>query len=239
MPVRAVDTTRLYQQVAQQIENLIRGGEFAVGSRLPAERELIKQFGVSRSVLREALIVLELKGFVEIRIGAGTYILKADDAPPVEGPPSAPFEDTGAFDLLMARRMIEAEVARLAALTATPQDVAKLRAALDQMKRDIEPYMLRHTADRAFHIAIAESTRNPALVFIVSGFWDRYRKLMIHQASELARRPENREPAIADHEAIYRCLAERDGDGAAAAMQAHLDRVGRFLSSYRKPDPGD
>ncbi len=239
MPVRAVDTTRLYQQVAQQIENLIRGGEFPAGTRLPAERELIKQFGVSRSVLREALIVLELKGFVEIRIGAGTYILKSGEPSSSDNAPPPPFEDTGPFDLLMARRMIESEVARLAALTATPQDVAKMKAALDQMERDIEPFMLRHTADRAFHVAIAEATRNPALVHIVSAFWDRYRKLMIHQASKLARRPENRQPAISDHKAIYRCLAERDGDGAAAAMQAHIDRVGRFLSSYRKPDDGD
>lgn len=231
MTIRIAEPTRLFQQVAQQIEEQIRNGEWAVGDRLPAERELIKRFKISRSVLREALIVLELKGLVEIRVGAGTFVKRTRD----ESEPTADVAALGAatpFELLLARRMVESEVARLAALTATPDDLARMKAALDQMAGDREPFMLRHVADRAFHLAIAEATRNPALIFVVSTYWDRYRRLIVNHASAQARRPENRGPAIADHEAIYRCIAERDGAGAAAAMQAHLDRVGWFLSSF-------
>jgi DNA-binding FadR family transcriptional regulator len=233
MTTRTIETTRLFQQVAQQIEERIRGGEWAVGDRLPAERELIKRFAISRSVLREALIVLELKGLVEIRGGAGTFVRRASDAPDAPADVSVLAAATP-FELLLARRMVESETARLAALTATPDDLARMRAALDQMAADREPFMLRHVADRAFHLAIAEATRNPALIFVVSTYWDRYRRLIANHASAEARRPENRAPAIADHEAIFRCIAERDGAGAAAAMQAHLDRVGWFLSSFQR-----
>jgi GntR family transcriptional repressor for pyruvate dehydrogenase complex len=237
MPLRAADTTRLYQQVAQQMEERIRAGEFKVGNRLPAERTLISHFGVSRSVLREALIVLELKGLVDIRVGAGTFVVEPRDDSAVKREAGLSFDDAGPFDILMARRMLETETARLAALTAAPDDLARIKAALDQIEQDTAPFVMRHVADRAFHIAIARATRNPALVTIVSGLWDRYRRFMISEAGELARRPENRGPAVADHLAIYTCLVDRDGNGAAAAMQAHLDRVSAFLSSFRKRPP--
>jgi len=237
MPLRAADTTRLYQQVAQQMEERIRAGEFKVGNRLPAERALISHFGVSRSVLREALIVLELKGLVDIRMGAGTFVVEPRDESAGEREAGLSFDDVGPFDILMARRMVEAETARLAALTAAPDDLTRIKAALDQIERDTAPFVMRHVADRAFHIGIAKATRNPALVTIVSGLWDRYRRFMISEAGELARRPENLGPAVADHLAIYTCLIDRDGNGAAAAMQAHLDRVGTFLSSFRKRPP--
>lgn len=234
MPLRTVDTTRLYQQVAQQIEERIRAGEFKVGHRLPAERTLISEFGVSRSVLREALIVLELKGLVDIRVGAGTFVVEPRGEAAVKREAGLSFDDVGPFDILMARRIVEAETARLAAVTAAPADLAAIRKALEQIERDTAPFVMRHVADRAFHIAIANATRNPALVTIVSGLWDRYRRFMITEAGELARRPENLGPAVADHLAIYTCLVDRDGNGAAAAMQAHLDRVSAFLSSFRK-----
>jgi DNA-binding FadR family transcriptional regulator len=233
MTIHVVEPTRLFQQVAQQIEDRIRHGEWAVGERLPAERELIKRFKISRPVLREALIVLELKGLVEIRVGAGTYVRRTGKEA-VRPANASALEAAAPFELLLARRIVESEVARLAALTATPADLVRMKAALDQMESDTEPFMMRHVADRAFHLAIAESTRNPALVFVVAAYWDRYRRVIVDHASAEARRPENRNPAIADHMAIYQCIAERDAAGAAAAMQAHLDRVGWFLSSFRR-----
>jgi len=238
LPLRAIDATRLYQQVAQQVEERIRAGEFKVGSRLPAERVLISHLGVSRSVLREALIVLELKGLVEIRGGAGTYVVEPKSDSAVRKTLNLSFDDVGPFDILMARRIVESETARMAALTAAPDDLARIKKALDQLVSDTDPYLLRHVADCAFHVGIAKATRNPALVTIVTGLWERYRQFMITEAGERARQPSNHDPSIADHTAIYTCLVERDGNGAAAAMQAHLDRVSVFLSSFRKPPPG-
>jgi DNA-binding FadR family transcriptional regulator len=235
MLIRTADSTRLYQQVVQQIEGRIRDGSFAVGSRLPAERELISLFGVSRSVLREALIALELKGLVEIRVGSGTFVLRACED--IEEHFDAHIlDDATGFDILFARRLVECETARLAALSRTRDDLGRIKAALDQMERDTEPFMLRHVADRAFHAAIAEATRNPVLVFTVSVYWDRYRRFVIRRVSATARQPGNRDMAIADHRTIYQCIADRDAAGAAAAMNAHLERVGWFLSSFHPRD---
>ena len=75
MPIQAVEAQRLYQQIAQQLRQLIAGGEFPPGSRLPAERELASQLGVSRPSVREALIALEVEGWVEVRTGSGVYVL--------------------------------------------------------------------------------------------------------------------------------------------------------------------
>lgn len=228
---RDSDNTRRFRQVALRIEELIQSGEWEVGSRVPAERELIKVLGVSRTVLREALILLELKGLVEIKVGAGTYVRKRAEE---SGNANAGVTIEGAkpFDLLAARRMVESEVARLAAVTASEADLKRMKTALDQMENDKEPYMLRHISDRSFHLAIAEATRNPALVFVVSAYWDEYRKCIMGHPSSEARRPENREAALNDHKSIYLCIQQRDAEGAARAMQAHLDRVGRFLSSF-------
>ena len=72
--LKQVDNRRLYQQIADQIRTLIREGNFPVGSRLPPERDLAQQLGVSRPSVREALIALEVEGSVEVRMGAGVYV---------------------------------------------------------------------------------------------------------------------------------------------------------------------
>ena len=74
MPLQDVDSQRLYRQIAEQLRGLIAAGEFATGSRLPAERDLARQLGVSRPSVREALIALEVEGWVEVRVGSGEYI---------------------------------------------------------------------------------------------------------------------------------------------------------------------
>src|SRR6478735_12686287 len=75
MPLQAVESSRLYRQIAEQLRGLITGGEFAAGSRLPAERDLARQLGVSRPSVREALIALEVEGWVEVRTGSGIFVL--------------------------------------------------------------------------------------------------------------------------------------------------------------------
>ena len=75
MPLQAVEPQRLYRQIADQLRTLIQSGEFVAGSRLPAERDLAKQLGVSRPSVREALIALEVEGWVEVRTGSGVYVL--------------------------------------------------------------------------------------------------------------------------------------------------------------------
>src|SRR5881396_1870048 len=110
MPLQAVDNRRLYRQIADQIAALIERGEYKAGERLPPERDLAKQLGVSRPSVREALIALEVEGYVEVRVGSGVYVRGARATGTVDLA-----EDTGPFELIKARWLIEAECAALAA----------------------------------------------------------------------------------------------------------------------------
>ncbi|HEX3063454.1 MAG TPA: GntR family transcriptional regulator, partial [Usitatibacter sp.] len=99
MPLQAVDNRRLYRQIADQIAALIERGEYGPGQRLPPERDLAKQLGVSRPSVREALIALEVEGYVEVRVGSGVYVLG-----PRHGPAAHPLPaDSGPFELIRAR----------------------------------------------------------------------------------------------------------------------------------------
>jgi DNA-binding FadR family transcriptional regulator len=114
MPFHSIEPRRLYRQIADQIRGLIKTGEFPAGSRLPPERDLARQLGVSRPSVREALIALEVEGMVEVRIGSGIYVLASTATLPANGPDAA----AGPFELLRARYVIESECAALAAKSA-------------------------------------------------------------------------------------------------------------------------
>ena len=119
MPIQIIGTNRLYRQIAEQLSALIASGEFAEGARLPSERELAAQLGVSRPSVREALIALELAGKVAVRVGAGVFV--AARRPTVVADPTS--EGHGPFELLRARRLVEGEIAMEAALHAIPEDL--------------------------------------------------------------------------------------------------------------------
>src|SRR5215831_8752577 len=128
MPFQVVESQRLYQQVAEQLGGLIDRGEFREGDRLPPERELSKKLGVSRPVVREAMIALEIAGLVEVRGGAGTFVKRArGDTGSLLAAVADP--GPGPFDLIAARRLLEGEIAFSAALKITNADIRSLHDA--------------------------------------------------------------------------------------------------------------
>src|SRR5947209_10437629 len=114
MPIHSIEPRRLYRQIADQIRALIRSREFAAGARLPPERDLARQLGVSRPSVREALIALEVEGWVEVRTGAGVFVLERAKKPIVTRK-SVPATEWGPLEVIRARRVIEGEIAALAA----------------------------------------------------------------------------------------------------------------------------
>src|SRR6476620_10288088 len=120
MPFQSIEPRRLYRQIADQIRALIRRGELATGSRLPPERDLARQLGVSRPPVREALIALEVEGLVDVRTGAGLYVRARGAITPRSGQDAA----AGALELVRARYVIESECAALAAKSAKRAQVA-------------------------------------------------------------------------------------------------------------------
>ena len=136
MPLQTVEPKRLYRQIAEQLRQAIGQGEFAPGARLPAERDLARQLGVSRPSLREALIALEIEGVIEVRIGSGIYVLDLGRGPAKRHPQEAATE-WGPLQLTRARELVEGEVAALAARHAKKSDIAAIEQALQQMREDV------------------------------------------------------------------------------------------------------
>src|SRR6059058_4161196 len=107
MPLQVVESSRLYRQIAEQLRGLITRGEFAAGTRLPAERDLARQLGVSRPSVREALIALEVEGWVEVRTGSGVYVKDKAHNGNGASPPAAANAEWGPLELIRARKVIE------------------------------------------------------------------------------------------------------------------------------------
>ncbi len=224
MPLQPIETRRLYRHIADQVAGLIARGEFPPGSRLPTERELAQLLGVSRPSVREGLIALEVEGLVDVRVGSGIYVRRARAG---IANPDTLGDSPGPFELLRARRVIEGEVAEIAARAARDSDIAGIAEAVRMMKSDIHGGDVYETGDRLFHVRIAEATRNTVLVSVVNMMWDLrnspvYASLMRHAVTDGVR-----SRSVTDHERILKALAARDPAAAKAAMRKHLDRVAR------------
>lgn len=216
----ANDTRKLYQAVAQAIADAIAAGQFSPGQKLPSERELTETYQVSRPTIREAMIALEIRGIVEARHNAGVYVARV--APPAVPEPDL---DIGAFELTEARKLIEGEGAALAAKTITDAEIAELYDLLEEMKHDFGEDVMNDTADRNFHLKIAEATRNAALVFVVETLWDlRYKAILTREIFKRAR-TKGISSFVGDHKAVVDALQSRDAAAAKVAMQSHLTNV--------------
>lgn len=215
--------SRTYRVVADRIEALIREERVLPGERLPSERELATRLHVSRASLREALIALELGGVVEVRGGSGVYVTDVKAAPAaVEGGP-------GPFEVLAARRLIEAEVCAIAARVATDGAIDAILAAVLEMERDHDTYSSNELADREFHLAIARATGNSALVGTIGYLWDQRGRLW-HRLKEHFQTEQLRQETLKDHRRILAAIVARDPAAARSAMRAHLERVTRTFS---------
>ena len=223
MPIRAVESLRLYRQIADQLSTLIASGEFAKGARLPSERDLALQLGVSRPSVREALIALEIEGKVDVRVGAGIYVAAPRPVPATD--PTT--EGQGPFELLRARWLVEGEIAAEAARNATAGDLHAAHAAVAEMQRRQRQKRDAEAADRDFHLAVAKAAQNSALVSVVHNLWDQGRGAIWKRMEHHFQTPELRAATLRDHRAILEALEAHDRRGARTAMRQHLERVDR------------
>jgi GntR family transcriptional repressor for pyruvate dehydrogenase complex len=210
---------RLYQDVARRLISEIASGKYPVGSRLPAERELVKQFDVSRPTVREAIIALEVQGLVEVRISAGAFVLK------LPGDGEIPGFNITAFELTEARLLFEGEAAALAATEITQQELQEIEDLVDEIARENQAARTTENADRAFHVAIARATRNQAVLDTVERLWalrsTSPEAALLHEKARTA----NVKPVVEEHTAILQALKARNPTEARAAMRAHLAAV--------------
>ena len=258
MPLIAVEPQRLYRQIAEQLRAGMLSGEFVVGSRLPAERDLSKQLSVSRSSVREALIALEVEGWVEVRTGSGIYVLDRSNInainkiaaqainTPANGVNKAINEgenvllsedkvEWGPLELIRARRVVEGETAAIAALQAKRKDIDAMGKALRMMQTEAADGVLPLDGDRAFHSAIVQASGNEVLIDTVQSFWDSRRGPIFERLVGYFETLQSWQAAIAEHSAILEAIQVHDAAAARTAMHAHMDKShARFSASWRK-----
>lgn len=232
MPLQAIETQRLYQQIAQQLRQLIAAGEFPPGARLPAERDLASQLGVSRPSVREALIALEVEGWVEVRTGSGVYVLTRTT--PARQP--LPANEWGPLEVIRARRLVEGEIAALAAQAIRPEHLQALQQALAAMVQDADAGRPPLEGDRAFHLTLAAACGNAVLSDTVTRFWDARKGPLFKRLGDHFETPVSWRCAIDEHHRILSALQAGDAEGARLAMQHHMDRSHeRFNAGWSPP----
>lgn len=220
---------KLYQRIAAKLAAAIEKGTFAAGSRMPPERDLAETYKVSRPTIREAMIALEIRGWVEARQGSGLYVTNRDHGSPKE---EALEFDIGAFDVTEARVVFEGEAAALAAHSITDQQLAELDEAIRILS---DPQVSRPdkvAADRQFHLTVATATGNAAIRGVVDYLWTI--RMNSPLCVEIFERAEKRgvDPMADEHRAVADALRKRDGDAARNAMQAHLRGVIKDLLEF-------
>ena len=233
-PLRLVRPRRMYEQVAEQIERLIRAGTFTQDVRLPGERELAERLGISRPSLREALIALETAGLIETRVGDGTYV--RPDIPPTPVFPLATGRDLGpgTLEQFEARRALECAAAELAATRATADDRATLQSCLDRMTALVAKPESPAQEHRMFHTALVDAAHNQIFSRLVRELWQARQGPMWSLIGKRTENIESWRAGLMFRAQLMEALAARDGPAAKALMEAHFHRVGR-----RYFDPGE
>ncbi|EXU74632.1 MULTISPECIES: FCD domain-containing protein [Erwinia] len=233
--------SRPYQQVAARLREMILRGATAVGDRLPAEREIAGQLQVTRTLVREALIMLEIEGLIEVRRGAGIYVvaMPASGQRQAAGGQAPQQESAGPFELLQARQLLESNIAEFAAQQVTPADISKMRQALLLEEQELATDSLDDTekGDRLFHLAIAEATHNSLLVELFRQSWQwRVNNPMWAQLHRHLDSSHYRQAWLEDHRRILAALIKKDPRAAKCAMWQHLENVKQRLLEFSDVD---
>ena len=222
-----MECTRLYQQLAAELKQRIEGGVYPVGDKLPAERFIAEEMDVSRTVVREAIIMLEVEAYVEVRKGSGIHVISNQPKSLILPDTAIEFASAGPFELLQARQLIESNVAEFAATQVTKQDIVALmeiqeRARQEDRFRDSE-------WDLKFHVQVALATQNSAMATIVEKMWSQrihnpyWQKLHEHIDDKSI------ESWCEDHDKILKALIRKDPYGAKIAMWQHLENTKQML----------
>ncbi len=229
---RSTSQNKLTTQIVCQVRSAILNGRLKPGHRLPSEKEMLLQFGVSKHTLREALRALESMGFVEIRQGAGGGpVVSEVDMDNTRGMIASflYFKKVSVRDLCEVRKLFEPYLARIAAKRFSPDDVALLKAShetycrsLDRNKPDI-----REEVD--FHVRLAKASGNPVMVLIL----DFVNSLLTDIKGHLKPGPEFSAQVVAAHQRVLDAIVAGDGQAAAEAMNLHTCEVEKGLMELK------
>jgi len=228
-----IHSGRLYEQIVAQIEQRILNGELRPGDKLPAERELAEQFGVSRTAVREAMKALMQSGLVEIQPGRGTFVT---DSTSMVVRHSIDMlvrvgNETGIKDLIEVREILEPEIAALAAVRAGSEDIQSMEEAMmamDQAMDDPDTYI---EADLDFHLALAQGSNNALIPVLIDSLVDLLREHR-KRAASIEGGLEHGQPY---HKIILEAIKNNDANAARDSMRAHLKQIRKDIEATLSP----
>lgn len=221
-----VSSKKLYIQIYNQILSSILSGEFKIGDKLPAERELCEQFGVSRAPVRQALSALELNGFIYSRQGEGVYI--KSNQPQSDNPKSDQvLESVSPEDIIDVRMNIEPLIIRFAAERATDEDIQELRSIINKMEEETKAGVYVPETDEALHYAIAKATHNELFIKFISDIIHSMKQQEMWQfiRDRTVTRPDYQDVNFREHQSLIKAIEEHNQVEAERLMTLHMQHL--------------
>ena len=215
--------TRIYEKVVEKLKESISKGEILPGDPLPSERQLMDDFGVSRSSLREAFRVMELLGLIESVPGKGRFVRHPKSQADYEK--SIRLEDSAVLELMEARRILDPAIAAESAMRATPSDLTRLLRVLTATEKRLGDPNLRAQSDFDFHLALAEATHNFVFVNITRMNFD----LIMATHDKIYNLLDDKEAFLAEHREMYEAILDHNVELAREMASNHIDRIYKTL----------
>ena len=235
---------RLTTSVAQEVEAMVVNQQYRVGDRLPAERELAQQLGVSRNVLREATKLLEERGLLEVRMGSGVYVTEVGASPLTRSVMLyVKSQQVSIYHVYETRWILETQNARLAAHQARAEDITALRTCIQKSREHVGQPHLFTPLDIEFHRLLARASQNPVLPLLLETITDALRE----QCHMTERLPGAQENALSHHMSILAAVEAGDEEAACQAMDSHIASgwewlmrsISNPIAEIGLPDPRD
>ncbi|SDM15745.1 FadR/GntR family transcriptional regulator [Bacillus sp. OK048] len=235
--IQQVKPKNLYENVVEQLKEIISSGNLKPGDKIPSVRSLSSSFNVGQSTIREALSVLKTIGLIEARHGEGTFIRNFDSSILNQSIPDYLLitkEDI--INLLDVRKILEKGTVAFAAQRRTTEDLIKIETAINQMESDLTSVIIGGEADWAFHFAIAEASQNKILISLMEHLSTTMQKAMKFIRDKYYVSPSMPEKLLAEHRGIFLAIKEQNVAQAEELILAHLVSGQDLISFDRYED---
>jgi len=232
---KPIKQKRVYEEILEQIQQLVTDGALKSGDRLISEREMAERLQVSRASVREAFSALDMLGILESRPGEGTFIRSVPRESALK--PLAllvMLYNERKLDIMEVRMTLEAESAALAAQRATTADLVRIRDCLNRLEQDFLNDRLGESSDADFHLAIADATDNMVLAWFMNTVSDLLQATMRYSRQRLFENPEHKEMLLLQHKKVTEAIFCRDPEQARQKMIEHLKFVYNKIAVYEK-----
>ncbi|MGF7059107.1 FadR/GntR family transcriptional regulator [Brassicibacter mesophilus] len=224
MKFKTLKAERLSDKVVHEIISMIEAGKLKPGDKLPTETDFAEQLGVSRGILREALTILQVQGYISRKPKDGTYIRELPEKNAIDEPIITMFKKASYRDLIEMRESLEQKVVELAIERARDEEILEIERMLSNISLADEKIGL---ADQNFHLRLAELSRNILLINFISLYYD-----LIHEIAENNFKSVKRqEEVIKEHIEIIQAIKERNVTRAKHSVVYHLRMVKKFIDT--------